>query len=162
MPSGHRRVAEVRVEVPRFGRYLSAWGLGPGERGVPYAEESSTVSTGDYGALSAFRSLKLQKKLVFRSRYCGLGEVKGGGTATSTEFRAWGVTTAMQAARLTSMSSDTSDRFFSVVIGLAIMVWPSIEGDMTDSAPGSRDISRKKATPAQHSEKKRVPPSPKK
>ena len=63
---------------------------------------------------------------------------------------------------LRSMGTNTSDRFFSVVIGLAIMAWPSIEGDMTDSAPGSRDVARKKATPAQHSEEKRVPRSPKK
>jgi len=68
----------------------------------------------------------------------------------------------MQAARLTSMSTNTSDRFFSVVIGLAIMAWPSIECNMTDSVPRSRDVARKKATPAQHSEEKRVLPSPKK
>jgi hypothetical protein len=71
-------------------------------------------------------------------------------------------TTAMQAARSTSMSTNTSDRFFSVLIGLAILAWPSIEGSSGDSASGSSEVAGKKRRPAEHSEETRVPRSPKK
>jgi hypothetical protein len=59
------------------------------------------------------------------------------------------------------MSTNTADRFFSVVIGLAIIGWPSIEGP-GDTASGSRGVAGEKPTPGQYSEEMRLPPSPKK
>src|SRR5438093_8575647 len=58
-PSWRRRFLWPRNKKP-------AWGTIP-RRALDAARPSAFYI--DYGALSAFRSLKLQKKLVFRSRY---------------------------------------------------------------------------------------------
>jgi len=108
-----------------------------------------------------------RSRLVERFRREALAEDFGGIANVDGDSNAWvpsvrGIgTTAVQAARSTSMSTNTSDRFFSVVIGLAIMAWPSIEGPAGDSASGTPDSAGKKRTPGQQSEKTRVPRSPK-
>jgi hypothetical protein len=60
------------------------------------------------------------------------------------------------------MSTNTSDRFFSMVIGLAILEWPSIEGSGAESGPGSRGDAGEKARPGRHSEETNVSLSSKK
>ena len=60
------------------------------------------------------------------------------------------------------MSTNTADRFFSLLMGLAIIGWPSIEESSADSASRPSGDAGEKSTPGQPFEETSLPPSPKK
>ena len=70
--------------------------------------------------------------------------------------------TATRAAHFTSMKKNTSDHFFSVVVGLAVIAWPSIEEAAANTATGASGVTGETLTPGQYSEETRVPPSQRK
>jgi hypothetical protein len=59
------------------------------------------------------------------------------------------------------MRKNTSDHFFSVVVGLAVIAWPSIEEAAANTATGASGVTGETPTPGQ-SEETRVSPSQRK